>query len=88
MTAMFVNLPVSDLERSKAFYSAVGFTSFVRASSRPSAVAELRYNDAPGLMALGIPLAPEPDGDEIYTRETASPFPGDHRFSRPPAGVY
>jgi len=26
MTAMFVNLPVSDLERSKAFYSAVGFT--------------------------------------------------------------
>ncbi|KQQ93961.1 MULTISPECIES: VOC family protein [Microbacteriaceae] len=26
MTAMFVNLPVTDLERSKAFYSAVGFT--------------------------------------------------------------
>ena len=26
MTAMFVNLPVSDLERSKAFYSAIGFT--------------------------------------------------------------
>ena len=26
MTAMFVNLPVTDLERSKAFYSAIGFT--------------------------------------------------------------
>jgi predicted lactoylglutathione lyase len=26
MTAMFVNLPVTDLERSKAFYTAIGFT--------------------------------------------------------------
>lgn len=26
MTAMFVNLPVTDLERAKAFYEAVGFT--------------------------------------------------------------
>ncbi|WP_425956090.1 VOC family protein [Xylanimonas sp. McL0601] len=26
MTAMFVNLPVTDLERAKAFYSSVGFT--------------------------------------------------------------
>lgn len=26
MTAMFVNLPVADLERSKAFYEGVGFT--------------------------------------------------------------
>lgn len=26
MTSMFVNLPVTDLERAKAFYSAVGFT--------------------------------------------------------------
>ena len=26
MTAMFVNLPVTDLERAKAFYSALGFT--------------------------------------------------------------
>ena len=25
MTAMFVNLPVTDLERSKAFYTAIGF---------------------------------------------------------------
>lgn len=26
MTAMFVNLPVTDLDRAKAFYSAIGFT--------------------------------------------------------------
>jgi predicted lactoylglutathione lyase len=26
MTAMFVNLPVTDIERAKAFYTAVGFT--------------------------------------------------------------
>jgi predicted lactoylglutathione lyase len=26
MTMMFVNLPVTDLERAKAFYSAIGFT--------------------------------------------------------------
>ena len=26
MTSMFVNLPVADLERAKAFYTAVGFT--------------------------------------------------------------
>ncbi|MGY1692772.1 VOC family protein [Geodermatophilus sp. SYSU D01105] len=26
MTAVFVNLPVTDLERAKAFYSAIGFT--------------------------------------------------------------
>jgi len=26
MTQMFVNLPVTDLERSKAFYTAIGFT--------------------------------------------------------------
>ena len=26
MTAMFVNLPVTDLERAKAFYTAIGFS--------------------------------------------------------------
>ena len=26
MTAMFVNLPVTDMERAKAFYTAIGFT--------------------------------------------------------------
>lgn len=65
-------------------YSAATYTRFVRAHERPIAVAELRYNDAQGLMALGIPVAPIPDDGEIMTRETADPFPGDNRFARPP----
>ena len=68
-------------------YSSVTFTKFVRSSSKPAAVAELRYNDAAGLMALGIPVQPMPDANEIDTRETANPFPGDGHFARPPAGV-
>jgi hypothetical protein len=64
-------------------YSAVDFTRFVRASSTvPSAIAELRYNDASGLRALGIRLEPEPDQDELMRRETADPFPGS--FAAPP----
>jgi hypothetical protein len=64
-------------------YSSVSYTRFVRAPGRPVAIAELRYNDAAGLLALGIPVAPLPDYGEIMTRETADPFPGD-RFARPP----
>lgn len=65
-------------------YSAASYTKFVRAADRPIAIAELRYNDAAGLMALGIPVQPMPDEGEIMTRETADPFPGDTRFSRAP----
>lgn len=64
-------------------YSAASYTRFVRAGGRPVAIAELRYNDAAGLIALGIPVQPLPDGDEILLRETANPFPGD-RFAQPP----
>jgi hypothetical protein len=63
-------------------YSAASYTKFVRAANRPIAIAELRYNDVPGLAALGIPVAPMPDENEIMMRETADPFPGDH-FARP-----
>jgi hypothetical protein len=63
--------------------SAASFTRFVRAPGRPVAIAELRYNDAAGLIALGIPVQRLPDAGEIYTRETADPFPGDH-FARAP----
>jgi hypothetical protein len=63
-------------------YSAASYTRFVRAPGRPVAIAELRYNDAAGLIALGIPLEPLPDAGELMTRETANPFPGD-RFARP-----
>lgn len=65
--------------------SGASYTQFVRASNRPVAIAELRYNDAAGLIALGIPLYPPyPDySNDLRLRETADPFPGDH-FARPP----
>jgi len=63
--------------------SAVNYTQFVRAPGRPVAIAELRYNDAAGLIALGIPVRPLPDAGELMVRETADPFPGD-RYAQPP----
>jgi hypothetical protein len=63
-------------------YSAANYTKFVRSTTRPIAIAELRYNDTAGLQALGIVVQPAPDDEEIMTRETANPFPGD-RFARP-----
>ncbi|HSK03878.1 MAG TPA: hypothetical protein VK932_21645 [Kofleriaceae bacterium] len=65
-------------------HSAASFTKFVRSAGRPVAIAELRYNDGAGLTALGIHTQPLPDANEIMTRETANPFPGDGRFARPP----
>ncbi len=65
-------------------YSTVTFTRFERANATtPSAIAELRYNDAQGLAALGIRVAPSPGPDELYLRETASPFP-QNGFATPP----
>jgi hypothetical protein len=66
-------------------HSAVTWTRFERESpTQPTALAELRYNDATGLAALGVPIQPQlPDADEMATRETADPFPGT-RFARPP----
>ena len=64
--------------------SGATYTRFVRAAGRPVAIAELRYNDASGLIALGIQVQPLPDSGEIMMRETADPFPGDHNFSRRP----
>jgi hypothetical protein len=68
-------------------YSAARWTKFVRAGDAPAAFAELRYNDAAGLTALGIPVTAPVDDVELTRRETADPFPGDPSFSRPPAGV-
>ena len=66
-------------------YSAVDYTRFERASATvPTAVAELRYNDAEGLRALGITMQPTPDGDELFQRETADPFPATRGFATPP----
>ncbi len=79
------NRPGLGTEYGEQRYSAATYTRFTRNGQRPIAVAELRYNDASGLMALGIRVAPLPDSGEIMTRETADPFPGDRpRFSKPP----
>ncbi|HEX5058185.1 MAG TPA: hypothetical protein VFV99_02440 [Kofleriaceae bacterium] len=78
------NRPGLGTEFGESRYSAASYTKFVRAANRPIAIAELRYNDVTGLVALGIPVQPAPDEGEIMLRETADPFPGDNRFSRPP----
>jgi hypothetical protein len=78
------NRPGLGTEFGESRYSAASYTKFVRAAGAPIAVAELRYNNAAGLAALGINAEPLPDHGEIMTRETADPFPGDPRFSRPP----
>lgn len=64
-------------------YSGASYTRFERATHRPVAIAELRYNDAAGLVALGIHVHDFPYPDDIGLRETANPFPGD-RFAHPP----
>ena len=67
-------------------HSAVSFTRFVRANAkRPTSFAELRYNNASGLLALGIRLRStiEVSQEELATRESADAFPGT-RFAQPP----
>jgi hypothetical protein len=78
------NRPGLGTEFGESRYSAASFTRFVRANNRPIAIAELRYNDYAGLVALGIHAQPLPDEHEIMTRETADPFPGDTGYARPP----
>jgi len=78
------NRPGLGTEFGESRYSAASYTRFVRNGNRPIAIAELRYNNAAGLLALGINAEPLPDSGEIMTRETADPFPGDSRFSTPP----
>lgn len=52
-------------------------TSFTRASSRPTSMITLRYDDREGLIDAGVPV----DGDR--RRDRARPFPDD-RFATPP----
>jgi hypothetical protein len=60
-------------------------TSFVRATTSPAWVSELRYDDRPGLLARGIPVDParDPRAAENELRDRAEPFPGT-RFAQPP----
>jgi len=56
-------------------------TQFERASSRPSSLLTLRYDDRAGLIAMGIDVDRSCD---TSIRETAEPFR--HSFSQPPPG--
>jgi hypothetical protein len=66
--------------------SRVTEVAFERAAGGPAAVLSLRYDDRPGLVALGIDV----DGrmarrDDRWLRETAEPFRGSG-YASPPAG--
>jgi len=61
-------------------------TSFVRATTSPTALSELRYDDREGLLSRGIQLDPparDPRDAENELRDTAQAFPGS-RFAQPP----
>jgi hypothetical protein len=66
--------------------SRVTETTFVRADSSPTTIAELRYDDREGLLSRGIQLAPpvrDPRDAENDLRDTAQAFP-ESRFAQPP----
>ncbi|WP_437819979.1 hypothetical protein [Sorangium sp. So ce1078] len=60
--------------------SRITSTQFDRATPKPAAVLVIRYEQREGLRALGI------DVDGLYQRETASPFPAETGFAKPPPG--
>lgn len=82
------NRPGLGTEFGEEHESRVEQVSFVRASARPEAVLTLRYDDRPGLVALGIDV----DGDrwarrgEGWLRETATPFRTERGYCEPPPG--
>jgi hypothetical protein len=61
---------------------------FVRAvPGRPSVTLGCRYNDEPGLVALGIDLDGPYRPDDTFLRQTATPFPTSYRgYAAPPPG--
>lgn len=66
--------------------SHVRTTTFERASSSPTQLVQLRYDDREGLRAMGIPVPNDrrvARWDDRELRETADPFPG-RRFAQPP----
>ena len=61
-------------------------TGFIRASSSPMALSELRYDDRDGLLSRGIAIDPpvrDPRDAENELRDTAQAFP-QSRFAQPP----
>jgi hypothetical protein len=68
--------------------SSVYQVSFERASARPEAVLTVRYDDRPGLLALGIDVDRWrwAGSDDAGLRERAEPFRRSTSFAEPPAG--
>ena len=67
--------------------SSTGYTTFQRENpNQPEHIAEIRYNDRPGLLALGLPVdrAIAARETELSRRETADPFPRSRYASPPP----
>ncbi|WP_437802925.1 hypothetical protein [Sorangium sp. So ce693] len=60
--------------------SRITSTQFTRATPKPAAVLVIRYEQRDGLRALGIEV------DGLHQRETASPFPAETGFAKPPPG--
>ncbi len=59
---------------------------FERAGSTPAALLSVRYDDRPGLLALGVDVdGRRASSRDRWLRETADPFRND-RFSEPPPG--
>jgi hypothetical protein len=61
---------------------------FERASSSPVAILSLRYDDRPGLLALGIDVDRHgwANSQDTWRRETAEPFRRNASFAQPPPG--
>lgn len=68
--------------------SQVEEVAFERASSRPSSVLSLRYDDRPGLLALGIDVdvGRALSSRDRLLRDRAEPFRRDDRYAEPPFG--
>ena len=89
MTAMFVNLPVTDLERAKAFYTAIGFTINPLFTDHNAAcvVVEEGHSyfmilDARVLPDLHRPADRRPGGEPVGRRPRSSSTAG-RRSTRP-----
>jgi hypothetical protein len=85
---MAENRPGLGTEFGEALPSYVQEMPFARANPlRPSVMLGLRYNDRPGLIAMGVNLDETPWYSEGDLRQTAEPFPVTHRtYAAPPPG--
>jgi hypothetical protein len=73
-------------EFGEAMSSPVREVPFQRAGVTPI-VLGLRYNDRPGLVALGVDVDGAYAPDDSYLRQTATPFPASYRrYAAPPPG--